>query len=109
FVDWIETGFPRDMRVMDWAGANMSGGIARMRDTDIVESAVRMLALPLPMPDDLSEKVRDYLSGVPIPLDNSAVGMEDDDSERMTWDGAIWDLKHALAWRQEHEPSEESS
>jgi hypothetical protein len=95
FVGWIESGFPAEVKVMEWA--NQDGhGVGLMRASDLVESAVRLLTVPLPMPEELAAKVREYVSAVPIPRDS-------EDEEALTWVGGIWDLKHALAWRQEHE------
>ncbi len=47
------------------------------------------------MPDDLAAKVREYVSGTDVERD-------DERDETLTWATAIWHLKHALAWRQEH-------
>jgi len=96
FVGWIEAEFPPEVMVASWASADGTSGVARMRATDIAESAVLMLTLPLPMPDDLAAKVREYVTATPVPH-------ELDDDERVTWASAIYDVKHALAWRQEHD------
>ena len=92
FVGWIENGFPEEVRV-----TGLSSGILRMKASDLVEAAVQMLTVPLPMPEHLATKVREYVSAVP--LAESSVAVED---EPVTWTAAIFDLKTALAYRQEH-------
>jgi hypothetical protein len=95
FVGWIDDGFPDEMHVASWAGPE-SHGCAHMRANDIVESAYLLLAVPLPMPGELASKVRDYVTAVPIEHHDYEAGEPPD------WTGAIYDLKHALAWRQKH-------
>lgn len=96
FVGWIERGFPAEVTVASWAGED-SQGVLRMKASDLVEAADQMLTVPLPMPDDLAAKVREYVSSVP--LDKPSI----DEDEPVTWVAAIFDLKTALAYRQEHE------
>jgi hypothetical protein len=94
FVDWIESGFPEDVRVMDWAGPEGSG-VVRMKASDLMETAVLLLCVPLPMPYDLAAKVRELVATTPVENE-----LEDD--EPVKWSNAIWDLRLAFAWRQEH-------
>ena len=97
FVGWIDAGFPKEVWVGSWAGPDGSATL-RMRDSDLVEAAVLLLTVPLPMPGELAAKVDAYVDSTPVERDNP------DPDRPMSWVVAVWDLKHALAWKQEHEP-----
>ena len=93
FTSWIRGGFPDEVNV---GASSVRGSLASfwMTASDLVEAATKLLTTPLPMPDELADKVREYVSQTPIENEVSEQGA-------LPYMSAIFDLKMALAVRQE--------
>ncbi len=100
FAGWIESGFPDDVRVSCWARDDGSGGIVRMKASDVVETARLLLNVPLLMPVDLAAAVREYVAEAADGWPDAEVWA--DDGEPVRWTGAVWHLTLALDWKQRH-------